>query len=114
MKRAFVYGLGTNFAIDAIYALIEPANRYYLLQLNAIAVAVFVGLVAAAFFAFFLGIFLPPGRSWGRALLGGVLGYFTPFAGLLLVFALNAPWALLSRPPLPQAPPQPCSGIDCR
>jgi hypothetical protein len=52
MKRGFANGLGVFFTMGALEVLVEPANRYYLMQLNEIAVAAFFGLVFAAFLAF--------------------------------------------------------------
>src|SRR5262245_12416742 len=116
MIRGFLYGLGTLFAMGVIHALTEPANRYYLMQLNETAVGIFFGLIFAAFIAFFVAMFLPPGRSWGRALLGGALGFFGPIIALIILMVVSTSMSMVAArlSPPSQTPTPPCSGIDCR
>jgi len=117
MKRGFACGIGWFFALMAVQGVIAPANRYYLIHLDETAVAVELGLVLAAFAAFFTTLFMQPGRSWGHALLGGTFGFCAPLAVVLVLAAGSATWnALFPGPSIIKAPPAPClsGGIDCR
>jgi hypothetical protein len=117
MKRGFACGLGWCFALMAVQGVIDPANRYHLIHLDETALALEVGLVLATFAAFYTTVFMQPGRSWGRALLGGTFGFFAPIAVVLLLVVGSTAWNALFPGPSIKAPAAaPClsGGIDCR
>jgi hypothetical protein len=64
MKRGFVYGIGSYFALVAIWFPTQPDARAGLIRFEGLALAFEAVPVLVAGLAFYAAVHAPPRRTW--------------------------------------------------